>query len=103
MDRKELLEQLRDLVGDRDLSVPVRYDAKNRPVPPWEMYPQIPRLSIGWRMGAGEDYKSLFVDWFFDIFSAERQSYIEDWPEPEDWAGFYDLILERTPAMKNPK
>jgi hypothetical protein len=29
-------------------------------IPPWKKYPDIPRFSIGWRMGDGEDYYAQF-------------------------------------------
>ena len=31
--------------------------------PPWLVYPEIERYSIGWRMGYGEDYIYKFWNW----------------------------------------
>ncbi len=37
-----------------------KYDIKNPMAPPWLIYPNISRYSIGWRMGYGEDYICTF-------------------------------------------
>jgi hypothetical protein len=58
--------------------------------PPWRKYPQIPARSMGWRMGHGEDF---WVRWhlaYGALDDAARAAYRERFPEPEDWAGFYD-------------
>ena len=65
-------------------------------LPPWVQYPHIRRGSIGWRMGPGEDYRDAFWDWYLELSEERRKQYIADNPEPEEWAGYYDLIIERT-------
>jgi protein-tyrosine-phosphatase/N-acetylglutamate synthase-like GNAT family acetyltransferase len=61
-------------------------------VPPWQKYPEIPRGSIGWRMGGGEFYMWMWGRWFESLTDAERAGYIAVWepkapPEWKDWLG----------------
>jgi hypothetical protein len=72
-----------------------RTKLSDEPPPPWIKYPDIPRSSIGWRMGAGEDYRRDFHDWFGDLSPAERVTYRQRWPEPADWAGYFDILDKR--------
>jgi hypothetical protein len=60
--------------------------------PVWVTYPRIPWGSIGWRMGAGETYWHSWVQWFKALPSTDRRSYVEAWPEPDGWEGFFDMI-----------
>lgn len=57
--------------------------------PPWLQYPQIPRGSIGWRMGAGESYLCEWVPWYGGLSAAGKQAYQQMYPEPKAWRGFY--------------
>jgi len=58
--------------------------------PPWIKYPDIPAMSIGWRMGGGEDYGIAFYRWFRALTPSERQAYCAANPEPDDdWRGYY--------------
>ena len=61
-------------------------------LPPWDQYPDIPPLSIGWRMGSGEDYRIAFHDWLRGLESKARDQFIKENPEPEGWAGFFDQL-----------
>lgn len=65
------------------------FDLSNLLAPPWFMYPHIGRYSIGWRMGSGEDYIIEFGNWFSSLASDEREKYIEMFPEPVGWRGWY--------------
>ncbi|SDM79337.1 hypothetical protein [Polaromonas sp. JS666] len=60
--------------------------------PVWVAFPKIPWGSIGWRMGAGEDYWHAWVPWFKAMSGEERTLYKQAWPEPEGWEGFYAFI-----------
>lgn len=60
--------------------------------PVWVTFPKIPWGSIGWRMGAGEDYWHAWVSWFKAQPVEARESYKEAWPEPEGWKSFYAFI-----------
>jgi N-glycosidase YbiA len=58
-------------------------------LPPWEKYPEIERTSIGWRMGYGEDYFSLWSPWYQGLSEPGKKKYQAMYPEPKDWKGFY--------------
>jgi hypothetical protein len=72
-----------------DPEVPA-FDGAGLMVPPWVKYPAIPRASIGWSMGEGEEYWDAFRAWWaaqpIELRVRVRASY----PEPEGWSGFYD-------------
>jgi hypothetical protein len=58
-------------------------------LPLWLQYPEIPRYSIGWRMGAGEDYAWKFLEWWENLSSAAQLEYQTIYPEPVSWRGWY--------------
>jgi hypothetical protein len=60
--------------------------------PPWKMYPELKQGSMGWRMGAGEDYMLGFTRWFGKLDADKKEEYISMYPEPESWVGFYGRI-----------
>jgi hypothetical protein len=62
--------------------------------PPWLRYPEIPRYSIGWRMGDGENYYNAAYRLLSALSPDERAAYAGLYPEPEDWAGWYDLVAD---------
>lgn len=62
------------------------------PLPPWMQYPQILIGSIGWRMGAGEDYlHDVFYPFWWSLDTEKQNEYIEKfdlgatWPDREKW------------------
>lgn len=57
-------------------------------VPPWVKYPDLPRRSIGWRMGGGEAYLALWWAWWRELAAADRDAYRARWPEPDAWRGW---------------
>ncbi len=67
------------------------FDTEGLPVPPWQAFPHLERRSMGWRMGAGEDYLLGFYEWFSGLDKAEKTRYARLHPEPDEWAGFYSL------------
>ncbi len=62
--------------------------------PPWEMFPDIPRYSIGWRMGAGEDCWHDWRTWFRGLSVEGREHYRRIHPEPKTWEGVYDSLFK---------
>jgi hypothetical protein len=62
--------------------------------PPWKKYPDLPRTSIGWRMGYGQDYHQNFWKWFSSLDAVAQEAYCRDHPEPGGWAGFYRMIID---------
>ena len=57
--------------------------------PPWVEYPELPYLSIHWRMGEGEAYLDRWCEFFERLSDAEAEAYMRQYPEPKDWKGFY--------------
>lgn len=64
-------------------------------LPPWQYRPDLAQGSMGWRMGSGEDYMMDYIGWYQALTSDSRQSYIIQFPEPEHWVGFYDVVLPK--------
>lgn len=59
-------------------------------LPPWVKHPDIPRRSIGWRMGGGESYMWMWHRWWERLDENGRAAYREHWipqspPEWRDW------------------
>ena len=50
-------------------------------------------FSIGWRMGAGEDYKFKFNDWLKTLSQDKQRQYQQLFPEPATWHGYWDESL----------
>ncbi|AHI33371.1 hypothetical protein AU15_19040 [Marinobacter salarius] len=71
---------------------------ENEMLPPWLQYPDMPLGSIGWRMGAGEDYWYRFVDWYGRLTELERERYRRRYPKPESWAVFWPYSPEKLEA-----
>ena len=63
--------------------------------PPWVVFPHIPAGSIGWRMGGGEDYNNQFGDWFAGLAEVSRANYMNRFPEPDGWDGYYERKISR--------
>ncbi len=58
-------------------------------IPLWQFQPDVPRYSIGWRMGRGEEYRFDWWSWFDSLDQSQKSEYISKYPEPEGWKGFY--------------
>lgn len=43
-------------------------------------------------MGPGEDYWHAFHSWIRSLERPAAGTFISEYPEPEDWKGFYDSI-----------
>jgi protein-tyrosine-phosphatase/N-acetylglutamate synthase-like GNAT family acetyltransferase len=56
--------------------------------PPWIVFPEIPRRSIGWRMGGGEWYLWTWSRWWQRLDGDARAAYRTRWESPEDWRDF---------------
>ena len=53
--------------------------------PQWIAFPAYTEFTIGWRMGAGEDYKSKFWDWYESLTPAQQKEYQALFPYPCFW------------------
>ncbi|KIC10324.1 hypothetical protein RA19_11435 [Leisingera sp. ANG-M1] len=62
-------------------------------VPPWHEIPGYGRASMCWRMGGGEDYMRNFREWFSVLDRHDREKFQTEFPEPQDWSGFYASML----------
>lgn len=81
--------------GDRDhpsYSPDPDPDAEGLRLPPWRKYPNIPRGSIGWRMGFGEEHWDEFYEWWLLQPEETRTRIRVKYPEPPEWAGFYRVL-----------
>lgn len=58
-------------------------------LPLWLALPDIPRYSIGWRMGEGDDYSWEFSKWWDGLSLPAQQEYQRRYPEPVGWQGWY--------------
>lgn len=61
--------------------------------PPWIMFPHIPRGSIGWRMGPGEDYWHGFRKWYRNLSPEKQAAYAAGFPEEGKWVGYYQTLI----------
>lgn len=57
--------------------------------PPWLVYPDMERYSIGWRMGYGEDYIYRFSSWLDALSAEESTEYQLLFQEPVTWKGWW--------------
>jgi hypothetical protein len=62
--------------------------------PPWLKFPKIPLGSIGWRMGAGEDYWYKWQDWYMTQSTEVQVAIRTSFAEPLGWEGFYARTVE---------
>ena len=53
--------------------------------PQWIAFPAYTEFTIGWRMGAGEDYKCKFWDWYESLTPAQQKEYQALFPYPCFW------------------
>lgn len=58
-------------------------------LPPWKAHANLDSQSIGWRMGVGESYLVEWSTWFSGLSQTQRERYMGEYPEPNDWKGFY--------------
>jgi hypothetical protein len=69
----------------------LREQGRTSPLPPWIRHPEIPRYSIGWRMGDGEGYLVLWWTWAEGRSAEEKTAYFREFAPIEtewvDWVG----------------
>lgn len=85
----DLVEHLRRVVQQHN---EWRDSLPNPLEPPWALFPTYERGSMGWRMGAGEDYMLHFRLWYVALDAQAQADYQMAEPEPEGWRGFYDSL-----------
>ncbi len=72
------------------ISEVLQLDDIGKPIPPWRAHPNIPRFSIGWRMGVGEEYLAEWTAWFSKQNETEKTTYVRTNQAPFRWWGIYD-------------
>ncbi len=62
-------------------------------IPPWARHPTIPRRSIGWRMGGGEWYLTMWHRWWARLPDDAKARYSAEWlpRTPPEFAGWLPL------------
>jgi hypothetical protein len=71
------------------MSSTIENELQDAMLPLWLQFPDLPRYSIGWRMGSGEEYAWKFSDWWDKLSVAAQQEYEQRYPEPVGWSGWY--------------
>ncbi|HSD89158.1 MAG TPA: GNAT family N-acetyltransferase [Kofleriaceae bacterium] len=72
-----------------DKAIAAELAAHGTLVPPWVKHPEIPRYSIGWRMGSGEWYAWMWGRWWERQDEAARTAYRARWTTPEEWSDWW--------------
>ena len=55
-------------------------------LPPWLRHPEIPSMSIGWRMGYGESYMMAWDEWVSQMEQESLVQYFKKYlPIPHNW------------------
>ena len=67
--------------------------------PPWVKYPNLPRTSMGWRMGAGEEYREEFDGWWVEQLESLRAAMVASFPEPATWTDFWKSLPNSMPPL----
>lgn len=52
-------------------------------LPHWVVFPHYPATTIGWRMGAGEEYADLYYEYCMHLSDEELKSNIMEYPYPK--------------------
>ena len=63
--------------------------------PPWQQFPHIPMGSLGWRMGAGEQYWIEFDAWFESLSPEAKRRYARRNPAPPSFNSHTDYYASR--------
>ena len=71
-----------------------KYSIDNPMAPLWIKYPHIPRESIGWSIGYGENYKVDFSNWYEKLSENDKLKYQEMFPSPKTWGNYYSEFIE---------
>ncbi|MEO0372472.1 MAG: hypothetical protein AAF231_13525 [Pseudomonadota bacterium] len=60
--------------------------AEGEPLPPWIQYPEILIGSIGWRMGAGEDFlHEVFFPYWQNLNQSQQAAYFQKFDLGSKW------------------
>lgn len=93
--RRDIIKRISDFAKEFDAYGPwpdpeiSTFDPNGIMVPPWVKYPNLPKGSMGWRMGQGEWYIEDFYRWYYSNPRKRRVEIMSTYKEPEEWKGFY--------------
>jgi hypothetical protein len=62
--------------------------------PPWIFDPELPRGSIGWRMGGGQDDLAKWQKMFIALSPLLKKEYMEKYPAPAEWESMYQYLID---------
>jgi len=67
-------------------------EMKNKMLPPWIKYPNIPGFSLFWKMGEGEHYNLTFTFWYHGLSPENQCKYKNEYPplKNDSWIYVYD-------------
>ena len=84
-------------MNDNDETVDLR-DDHGDVLPPWIAFSDLPRFSVGWRMGRPESHLTEWTNWYLDLTEDQRRKYRRRYRAPWPlWTGSY-LTLSRSTA-----
>ncbi len=69
-------------------------------LPHWVVFPHYPATTIGWRMGAGEEYADLYYEYCMHLSDEELKSNIAQYPYPK-YFEFRNEQLNKDWRIKN--
>lgn len=52
-------------------------------LPPWIVFPQYTAMSLGWRMGSGEEYMEIYLSYIDTLSDEQYEAYTNKYPTPE--------------------
>lgn len=52
-------------------------------LPPWIVFPHYGAMSLGWRMGAGEEYMEIYISYINSLSDERYEAYTNTYPVPE--------------------
>lgn len=78
----------------RPMDLKEHLDAHGDLAPPWERFPTCERYSIGWRMGGGESWLTMWYAFLDDLDPTARAAYLRRHaPAPISWAALVHGVL----------
>jgi len=70
--------------------------------PPWEVFPDMPFGSLGWRMGDGEGYLDDFLQWMYEQPEQELKQYFLINVPPAEWLSMLQYHKKKMKTGKLP-
>ena len=58
-------------------------DFKYEVLPPWIVFPHYSAMSMGWRMGDGEEYMEIYIGYINSLSDEQYEAYTNKFPTPE--------------------